>query len=28
MAPQSIALSVPVPVSAEHHDQEDYLWGV
>src|ERR1700692_3525294 len=28
MAAQSNAFSVPAPVSAEHHDQEDYLWGV
>jgi 2-isopropylmalate synthase len=28
MAAESSAISLPVPVSAEHHDQEDYLWGV
>src|SRR6202790_90629 len=28
MAAQPNAFSVPAPVSAEHHDQEDYLWGV
>jgi 2-isopropylmalate synthase len=28
MAAQTNACSVPAPVSAEHHDQEDYLWGV
>jgi 2-isopropylmalate synthase len=28
MATQPNAFSVPAPVSAEHHDQEDYLWGV
>jgi 2-isopropylmalate synthase len=25
---QADGFTVPVPVAAEHHDQEDYLWGV
>jgi hypothetical protein len=29
LAPQTNAFSVPLPVPVEqHHDQEDYLWGV
>jgi 2-isopropylmalate synthase len=28
LAPRPNALGMPVPVSEQHHDQEDYLWGV
>jgi hypothetical protein len=27
-APQANAFGLPVPVPADHHEQEDYLWGV
>ena len=28
LAPQSDAFGLPMPVGEQHHDQEDYLWGV
>jgi 2-isopropylmalate synthase len=28
MAPQPNAFGVPLPIPEQHHDQEDYLWGV
>jgi 2-isopropylmalate synthase len=28
LAPQSNAFGMPIPVGEQHHDQEDYLWGV